>query len=223
MDGTYNDAFFEIRSERGESQRLRAVIQNLNETFTENISKRSYYRHLCEAQDQESPSGSQIVFTRQDYIAHIEGLLKRARGRELPGTFNPMIVTDLFLEQCTPWGFLTRDHIGAAWAAAKSFLKLVADHVADEATASALNNELIAPALDKLRGALDGRTTKLLLPHQNGHQITYNHYFTESLQHIRNGRQRGQISQVILHFRQARIHFLQQQLEPSDFTHFLFN
>lgn len=200
VDGTYNDAFFDIRSERGESQRLRAVIQNLNEAFTEHISARGHRRHLSEAHDHQTPSGRQIVVTRQDYIRHIEGLLKRTRGRELPGTFNPMIVKDLFLEQSTPWELLTRDHVGAAWASAKAFLKLVADHVADEVTASALNSVLIAPALDRLREVLDQRTTKLLLPHQKGHPITYNHYFTETLQDIRKGRQRDNISQIIQQF-----------------------
>lgn len=200
VDGTYNDPFFDMRSESGGSQRLRAVIQNLNEAFTEHIGMRGHRRHLSDSQSQGSPSDSQVVITRQDYIAHIEGLLKGTRGRELPGSFNPMIVKDLFLEQCTPWELLTRDHVGTAWASAKSFLKLVADHVADEVTASALNSVLIAPALDRLREVLDRRTTKLLLPHQEGHPITYNHYFTDTLQDIRKGRQRDEISRIIQQF-----------------------
>jgi hypothetical protein len=31
-------------------------------------------------------------------------MMRRTKGRELPGTFKSMIATDLFLKQCRPWG-----------------------------------------------------------------------------------------------------------------------
>ncbi|GLA67411.1 hypothetical protein AtubIFM54640_010729 [Aspergillus tubingensis] len=92
------------------------------------------------------------------------------------------------------------DHVKAVWTAAKYFLKAVADHVADDASSNALISELIIPALDILREVLKERTIELLLPHQKGHPITYNHYFTVTLQQIRNERQEDGIRRIVQEF-----------------------
>ena len=34
--------------------------------------------------------------------------MKESRGRELPGTYNPMIVAELFSKQCKPWQRMVR-------------------------------------------------------------------------------------------------------------------
>jgi hypothetical protein len=39
--------------------------------------------------------------SRKEYLEHAKSLLTRSRGRELPGTFNPMLIADLFYEQYT--------------------------------------------------------------------------------------------------------------------------
>ena len=65
----------------------------------------------------------------------IEDVMRRTRGRELPGTFNPMIVADLFLEQSDPWEPIARSHIEKVWLAARDFLRLIAHNIADAATA----------------------------------------------------------------------------------------
>jgi GTPase SAR1 family protein len=113
IDGTYNDPFFEhVDAINGLQKRLRAVIQNLNEAFTEHIARKGHYRHVSESGGGTKKSKHQIRVTRAEYTAYIAKLLRQTRGRELPGTFNPMIVRDLFLEQCGPWETLTRKHRG---------------------------------------------------------------------------------------------------------------
>jgi hypothetical protein len=82
-----------------------------------------------------------------------------------------MIVKDSFLEQSAPWEEITRGHVEAIWAAVKYFFKLVADHMADEASSGALYSELFVPAPDELRETTHQRTTELLLPHQRGRPI----------------------------------------------------
>jgi hypothetical protein len=38
------------------------------------------------------------------------------------------------------------------------------------------------------------------MPHQTGHPITYNHYFTETLQKIRAERQEGELAKTLKRF-----------------------
>jgi hypothetical protein len=33
--------------------------------------------------------------------------MRKSRGRELPGTFNPLIIGELFTEQCQSWRDIT--------------------------------------------------------------------------------------------------------------------
>ncbi|KAK4031852.1 GTPase effector domain, GED [Parachaetomium inaequale] len=133
VDGNYDSSFFsDANTSTGYEQRIRAVVQNLNEDFASNISLRGHYREVI---DLDSETGHAPSSSR--------GLIHRTQGRELPGTFNPIVVVDLFHEQSRPWESIARRHV-----------------------------------------------EKLLNPHQNGHPITYNHYFTETLHKVRESRRK---------------------------------
>ncbi|KAL3456109.1 P-loop containing nucleoside triphosphate hydrolase protein [Aspergillus heterothallicus] len=201
IDGTYNDPFFgDAHSSKGYHKRIRALVQNSNEEFAQLISRRGHYRRICESTDGQISAKHQVEVTRDEYIKHIGHLLMRTRGRELPGTFNPMIVRDLFLEQCSPWEQLTRSHTDGIWAAAREFLTLVVKHVTDEATSAAVIEEIIIPACDSIKREIDTNARELLMPHQTGHPITYNHYFTETLQKIRAERQEDELTKTLQRF-----------------------
>jgi hypothetical protein len=164
------------------------------------VNLSNHYRRIYEPNDGQIPAKNQVGVTREEYLKHISQLLKRTRGRELPGTFNPMIVRDLFLEQCLPWEQLTRSYTDSIWGAAREFLILVVKFVTDEATSAALIEEIIIPACDSIKQEIDNKTRELLMPHQTGHPITYNHYFTETLQKIRAERQEGELAKTLKRF-----------------------
>lgn len=198
VDGSYNEPFFgDAKTHEGYQKRIRAVIQNLNQQFMEKISHRGHFRHVLETEDQRPVSKRQVLLTRENYIQHIETLLKRTRGRELPGTFNPLIIKDLFQEQCDPWEDITQSYITAAWVAAREFLHHAVSYVADEATSKSLFEKVILPTLRDVRQVLEKGSKGLLIPHQRGHPITYNHYFTETLQKTRADRQKEAICQAL--------------------------
>ncbi|CAG7915437.1 unnamed protein product [Penicillium olsonii] len=203
VDGTYNEPFFEpAQTEIGYKRRIRAVIQNLNVAFAANLARYGHYRQLDLTEESKAIGEHQIQMSRDEYLGEIGTLLERTRGRELPGTFDPMITRDLFQDQSRPWERISRNHVIAAWAAAKDFLQQVVIHVADETTATALFEKLIVPALAQLRKLLEQGTADLLIPHKQRHPITYNHYFTETLQNARNSHQKQQLREAIKrHFR----------------------
>ncbi|RAL04044.1 uncharacterized protein BO80DRAFT_348563 [Aspergillus ibericus CBS 121593] len=198
VDGTYNEAFFEdINSSAGRQKRLRAVVQNMNEDFAERLNRRGHYRKISESPSESNSLSMQVSVTRSEFIQHIQALMKQTRGRELPGTFNPMIISELFVEQCRPWEAITHQHILSTWLAVEEFMSLAIGHISDEATSVVLFTEVISPALHQLKEVLAKKCEELLASHRKGHPITYNHYYTETLQKARAERRTGELSRVI--------------------------
>lgn len=201
IDGIYNNSFFaDAQSERGYCQRLRAVIQNTNQQFAKDLLARGQYRQIVEWQveDDKTPgSGGTIQITRDDFITHIQSLMFRTRGRELPGTFSPMIVEDLFREQSRPWAQILGGHVNAVADASRKLLHLVCEYIADDTTSHLIIREIVDPALENIKATLQSKADELLEPHKNGHPITYNHYFTETLQRVRDERRMVQVHRAL--------------------------
>lgn len=198
VDGTYNHPFFvSAKSTTGRQQRIRAAIQNLNEQFAREISTKGMYRRIIEEQD-DSDSDSDSLFstvpkgadtvTRGAFLNQIESLMLDTRGRELPGTFNPMIVGDLFLEQSKPWEEIARKHVERVWNAALRFVNLIIDHIADDSTSKMLQQEIFEPKMKGMLDTLNEETSKLLGLLQHGHPITYNEDFSDALRKARFNR-----------------------------------
>jgi hypothetical protein len=98
----YNDQFFgNAMTEDGYRRRLRAVIQNTLTDFEETLREEGHARVIVETPEEEvlGPDG----ISRSDYLEEVTQLMRRSRGCELPGTFNPLIIGELFAEQCKPW------------------------------------------------------------------------------------------------------------------------
>lgn len=200
VDGTYNDAFFEDpETDRGYQQRIRAVVQNLNRDFALDISQRGHYRHITSGtvDSDKEPAECVINISRDEFVDHIQVLMRRTRGRELPCTFSPMIVANLFLEQCRPWGSILESHVQGVWEAAKQFLELICAHVADSTACQHLLSEIVEPALDGLMNSMKEKAKELLKPHQQGHPITYNQQFFENFQKSRDDRRKDEVVQAL--------------------------
>ena len=192
VDGTYVDPFFgEISSDGGDAKRLRAVVQNLNIGFAETMWKHGHRRRILDPMthvpDHIVQSNARAV-TRDAFENEIVGLLQRNRGRELPGMFNPMIVGEMFHQQAQPWEDRARSHIKNICDAVETFLELTMAHLADESTSSNLLRDVIGPLLSERAKEINIKLDEILTPFTRGHPITYNHYFTETIQEIRQKR-----------------------------------
>ena len=72
MDTICNGPFFgDAKSEPGYRKRIRAVIQNLNLDFADNITKRDHCREVTESKDSGHIFDDVIPITRNDFINHI--------------------------------------------------------------------------------------------------------------------------------------------------------
>ncbi|KAI8666978.1 hypothetical protein NCS56_00832800 [Fusarium sp. Ph1] len=196
-EGNYTSPFFEdAMSEIGYQKRFRAVIQNLGQDFGKEIDKNGKYIRIYD----KKPIGSAdegLTMTRQGYLDKIVKLMERSRGRELPGMFNPMIVAELFREQSSPWGNLVRAHAKKVWDGAREFLGHVVAHTANLTTVDTLQEFVLMPKLDEILQGLNERVETLLSQHQEGHPITYNDSFIDTLQEIRMERQTKEMLDIL--------------------------
>lgn len=191
VDGTYIDSFFgSPRDLLNCNKRLRAGVQNLNLDFAQVMRLRGHNREILETKSHENftPEGSQLapkVVSRADFIQEIKILLKRSRGRELPGMFNPLIVGELFREQSKSWELLAREHLRKMEFLVRSFLELTLSHLTDENTSEAILREVVDPFVDQKLRRLGDKLDELLEPQQKGHPVTYKRNFNETIQNMR--------------------------------------
>lgn len=111
-----------------------------------------------------------------------------------------MIVGDLFLRQSQPWANLVREYVDRIIAAARTSLELVIAHLADVSTGEGLLGEIINPAFERCVQELRQKIEEVLQPHRRGHPITYNHYFTDTIQKARRDHAKKQQSKILRSF-----------------------
>lgn len=98
VDGTYESKFFGtgLAENRVPGGRLRAVVQNLNDSFVAEMRTKGHKREILKEGIEETFDEQ---MTEEEAIAWVKPLILESRGRELPGTFNPMLISNLFWEQ----------------------------------------------------------------------------------------------------------------------------
>lgn len=125
---------------------------------------------------------------RSLYLKKVKILMNKCKGRELPGTFNPLVVGDLFNRQCKPWEAITQNLAEQIHEAATTTFNKMLGEICDENTRSRLMKGLVQPTLHLLRKELKGKLDELLEPHLSIHPITYDDYLTDNVQKIQGER-----------------------------------
>ncbi|KAI0116754.1 dynamin family protein [Daldinia grandis] len=195
ISGTYNDPFFvDAETSRGYLQRIRAVAQNLNREFAGELTKRGHKREISD-KTASSPEGPEYI-TKDKLLSHIQIVMQRTRGRELPGIFSPMVVADLFHQQSSPWEQIVQNHVMKSWKAVETFIEHVVLYVADMPIGRSLLDQVCQPALDDLLTQAKAKTTELLNSHRRVHPITYNREYAETIQKVGQS-QRDEFSRIL--------------------------
>ena len=184
-DGAYNHSFFgDAMTSSGAAKRYRAVIQKLNRDFAVDIGRNGRRREV-------TPT------TRDSFLRDIIVRMTRTQGRELPGMFNPTIVTDLFKEQASPWRGRVESSLEEIRGASEAFLRHVITHIADESSYLVILKHIVEPRFEHIMSAVRQETNKLLEHIQSQHLITYNQLFFPKLQSIRAEREKSRYTEII--------------------------
>lgn len=197
ISGIYSDPIFgDAMDDQSYHRRLRAVIQNELSDFSETLWERGEKRRIV-SDDEDVHEGS---IRRSDFVSEVQQRLRRTRGRELPGMFNPLIVGDLFYLQARPWEGFVDTCIDNILESVQRAISLIVHDILDERTSNGVLAQLINPELEKLEAALRSKTLELLSPQQLGHPITYNHYFTETVQKTRQEHLQKHVNEKLREF-----------------------
>ena len=131
--------------------------------------------------------GKAKTLSRDEAVDWVLRILQRTRGCELPGNFNPSLISQIFWEQSEPWKDLAIDHINTVAVICRQFVDQVLEHVAAPEAYTRLTDIRVKPAL---KVALDESRAELnkILADKGGHPITYNHYYTTTIQKMRQAR-----------------------------------
>ncbi|KAJ9607880.1 hypothetical protein H2200_007959 [Cladophialophora chaetospira] len=184
--GEYLDPFFgSSDTAEGYQRRLRAVVQNIMKDFAEEMRLRGHTVRLVEGTVAQEHSGGHnlpMPVQKDEFLKYVKERMDRNRGPELPGTFNPDIIGDLFFEQSKPWKHIIHQAREKVMQATEATIRLTLDSVTDPTTARGVHLQLIQPRLEALGMALQDKTDEVLRPHLVGHPLTFNHYFIENIQ-----------------------------------------
>nr|POE80975.1 interferon-induced gtp-binding protein mx3 [Quercus suber] len=191
VDGFYTDEFFEQAStDKGYQKRIRAVVQNELESFAEVIRFRGRAQIILnDGEEYDSGDSSIPSIAMSDYLVDVSDLMQRSRGCELPGTFNPLIVGELFRNQSRPWEKIVANTQASIVQAVRKTTYLILDSIAVPETVNAMSVRMNR-MIDNLAKDLKTKTYEVLRPHSNRHPITYNHYLTDTVQKVQSDRTR---------------------------------
>jgi hypothetical protein len=199
VDGIYTDPFFGNRQNKGKFHtRLRAVVFSQLKDFGDEMQMRGQSEYIIDSegedegvlQDSDAPR-----VARSQYIERTASLLKSGKGRELPGLFNPLIVSDLFIKQCEPWGEITRSFTENILESAH----LATECIIEQITASDVTEgilQIVRLRIGELKVEMDSQID-VLLALTKEHPITYNSQLTENVQRVQQARNKRAVKKLV--------------------------
>lgn len=194
IEGNYNNEFFrDVDGLDGYVKRLRAVVQNRLEDFEVEMREGGQSLVITDSDDQNYGSRS---ISRSDYIDQVKDKMSRSRGCELPGLFNPAIISELFAEQCQPWRGIVAEMTGDIIDRVYQVTEYIVKHIAADDVADKLLM-LLNTRIDEYKVDLEEKVEELLHPHLTQHAITYNHQLTQNVQNAQYARKKSAIEKKI--------------------------
>ena len=212
VQGSYTEASFfgniaddthsKIAVAEGCQRRLRAVVQNRLTLFAEEMHDRGKTLIIFDEDDGDSGCDEDELdndavktnrISRYDYIDEVKKIILSSRGRELPGTFNPLVITDLFRQQSRNWGQIARECVESIMQSSFALVSAALKHVAVDDTAKMITRSLTNPAMADLTKDMLAQLELILQSCNECHPITYNHYLTDTVQKLRNKRYRKHV------------------------------
>lgn len=183
--GQYNDPWFRPAFKRP-NRRLRAVVRRLSQEFATTMEEEGHSRKISNGTSQFPATPPRV--SRPHVLREIQVLLQESKGLELPGTFNPLLVFDLFVQHAEPWEWIAKKHVEDSWNAVKAYLEELVDYLVEPSVRDPVLCEILHPAMDTRLQKLKDKVDELLTPYARGPPATLNSSFVLRMQHLRKKR-----------------------------------
>jgi len=192
--------------------RLRARVQNANIQFSNQIRqygakyKITLTPELKEIADDEpvpnlaekdiAPKTPQKTRAWAEAITWVRDMLEKSRGRELPGNFNPLLISQIFWEQSSPWDELSRMHVERISNYCEEFVCKLLKSMTTADVYHRIFAKIIEPQL-KARKEAALQELDRILKDKNSHTMTYNHYYTSNISKFRVRQHQSQVDSLV--------------------------
>ncbi|KGO74561.1 Dynamin [Penicillium italicum] len=200
LSGTYTDDFFATKVDAGEPntrdpRRLRAVIHQLNEDFTDVMETAGCRRFIHGVNKPITrflhPCNPYATIrwpkhiSRSEFENEVLEKLHRDGESELPGNASQLLGS-LFRDQSQPWEEIARVHLIKSWETTKEFVSVLLGHLMDKDASSAVMSNLFCPSLDKMKGNLLAKVDEFTASCKRGHSLPLIRTFHANMQISRN-------------------------------------
>lgn len=193
-------------------RRMRAVVQNMNAQFAENMRINGHKYQVDMSGQANTPPGVTLVgllgkrslskptspqtLSRDEALEWAKRVQVRTRGRELVGNFNPLLVGELFWDQCSNWEGPARQYLESVEEICNKFLRILLEDKCPKDIVSRLRQSLVQ---DTLKARYDSALEELgrIMEDNKSYPINYNHYYTETINERRQERQKASLAQAI--------------------------
>jgi GTPase SAR1 family protein len=183
------------------SRRLCAQVRRLTDAFSDSIRRCGRTYEVRENTDSASrpidldagrPSLQRAEANDQpepiDFVKYMEmiyhDVLEVSQGRELPTTFDPLLVRDVFRLQSRKWEGIALDYADKVFSAAKTFVEDVLQQSTEETTYHKIWDEFLDPDLESRHDVLHKKVRELLTPYTRLDPFSKNPRFVKNLKDI---------------------------------------
>ncbi|GJN87045.1 hypothetical protein PLIIFM63780_010627 [Purpureocillium lilacinum] len=111
-----------------------------------------------------------------------------ARGAELPGTVNPVLLVNLFRQQTTKWQQISEDYLKGVVELMREYCRLECRRTEHDGTIRSSLESMLLAQIECTEASARLRLMDILNDERGGILQTVNHYFAETLDKIRKER-----------------------------------
>lgn len=198
IDGLYTGPFFMNSEPDAYSRRLRTVVHDALSDFAVKMREQGQAKLI---QDDMASQTAGLPGISQTYnMEEVQALLRQSHVHTLPGTYNPVVVSELFRKQCKPWPGLVQGFGNTIMRCVESTVNATLHYVADDDTAARMCRVIISPWLQKLGEDLRIKLDELLEPHLLGHLAMHNRPLSEKVYKTQTARKRGNLERQLISF-----------------------
>lgn len=199
-------------------RRMRAVIQSMNGKFSDDVRVKGHKYQIDMSGNADATDSNLLLrrlkilnpremliaskprlpinLDRGEALGWVRLVLVRNRGRELVGNFNPLLIGELFWEQCSKWYSLALEYLDQVNEVCSRFLELLLKDKCPKDIIARLHASLVQDAL-KIRYDNAFQELKRIIEDTRSYPINYNHYYTDTIHKSRQARNKTLLTSCI--------------------------
>ena len=144
-----------------------------------------------------------------------------SRGKELPGNYNHVLLTDLFHLQSSRWLSIAEEHAEKVAQKIATYVNGALKYLIVDERVLAELTEMVDQELRRNKELATAELQKLWQDERTQQPITYNHYYTDNVQKSRQSSARGElrsaVQQAVDKDWNGKFHFVNNSVDETRF------